>query len=200
MFFSTSTSYFHYIFRNRDPKDLLKARKNGPNFQTSKTTSTNVNTSTPTSYSNSSKTLKGPVTGKLHEALTRERTERNAITSCPGSRMNRFGGVFVVPSTVSVSTSTNSSSSNNSQGSGNGRISVPQIIRNPVALLNPELARPNIQKKRTRGSATFSKDSNNAVTKSSSFLSSAGAIIEQKAIYVLAEFLETFLSSGFRYY
>lgn len=183
-----------YFSRNRDPKELLKAKKNGPNFE-----STNQNHITTTSSSTTSLTTKKPVTGKLHDTLARERADRNAIVSCAGSRMNRFGGVFVVPSSVSsskISSDSSSLTTNNNNTKGQPS-SVSQIIRNPIALLNPEVARPNVQKKRTRGSTTFSKDSN-SITKSSSFMSSAGVVLEQKALYVLSEFLETFLSSGFR--
>jgi hypothetical protein len=105
--------------------------------------------------------------------------------------MNRFGGVFVVPSTVSTSETTS-----NANGSKSSRTSIPQIIRNPIALLKPEATRPQVNKKRTKRCFTNSTQLN-SVANATSFLSSSGGIDEQRALLVLADFLETFLSSGF---
>jgi hypothetical protein len=128
-----------------------------------------------------------PMNGKLHDALARERAERNSQALCAGNRMNRFGGVFVVPSSSPASSD------------GNGvpsRSKVPQIIRNPMALLKSEASRPQVNKKRTKRCFANSNQID-SIVKSSSFLSSAGGADEQRALLVLADFLETFLSSGF---
>jgi hypothetical protein len=104
--------------------------------------------------------------------------------------MNRFGGVFVVPSTVSTPLTTTDS------GSKPSRTSIPQIIRNPLSLLKPEATRPQVNKKRVK--RCFSNSNQiDSVMKASSFLSSTGGVDEQRALLVLADFLETFLSSGF---
>jgi hypothetical protein len=123
----SSRIVFSYFPRNRDPKAILKARQNLLN-------GTQPSNSTPPSARAGS--------GQLHNALIREKHERNS-SNFAGNRMNRFGGMFVVPSTVSSTTTDG--------------VSVPQIIRNPVALFKPECARANIQKKRAKRSFTFSK-------------------------------------------
>lgn len=123
--------------------------------------------------------------GKLKDTLARERAERNSNVYCAGNRMNRFGGVFVVPSCISSSSL-----------DGNSRTAVPQIIRNPQALLHPEISRPQVNKKRAKKSFA-NINSIDSVMNSSTLLSINGGIEEQKALLVLAEFLETFLSSGF---
>jgi hypothetical protein len=129
------------------------------------------------------------MSGKLHDALARERAERNSQALCAGNRMNRFGGVFVVPSSSPAP-------SDGSGASASSRTKVPQIIRNPMALLKSESSRPQVNKKRSKRCFANSNQID-SIVKSSSFLSSAGGADEQRALLVLADFLETFLSSGF---
>mmetsp|Transcript_7748 Transcript_7748/g.11504 ORF Transcript_7748/g.11504 Transcript_7748/m.11504 type:complete len:1128 (+) Transcript_7748:67-3450(+) len=169
----------YYLLRNRDPKDLV--RVNDLKEENIRHSAANKRRSS------------GPIAGKLHNALAREREERLSLTSgAAGNRMNRFGGVFRVPAVVA----------NSEPGSG-GSCRAPQLARDASALLDPsQIRRPQAMRRRTKSSCTFIQGTGQG-TDSKSFLvpslsgSTAEAQQERQVLRAIAGFMDTLMEAGF---
>jgi hypothetical protein len=137
--------------RHRDARDLVKLsgvdpKKSAPRKQPQGRASVGQRAGGPSA----------PVTGALHDALTRERAERlsSGGSGAAGARMNRLGGVLVLPASVMAQQGKPGEGSGAQEGAG--KRAVAQLVRDPRLLLDEgAFARPHANKKRSKANFTF---------------------------------------------
>lgn len=105
-----------------------------------------------------------------------------------GARMNRLGGVLVIPPSVK-----NVEGGSVEEG---GSAGVVQLVRDPRMILDEgSFARPHVQRKRSKANFTFTQDTSGGLPVAKS--SSARGEEERRVMWTLSSFLDTLLSSGF---
>lgn len=113
----------------------------------------------PPSHGRASNTHAGgiaaPVTGALHDALARERAQRLSTggSGVAGARMNRLGGLLVLPPPAISLGKTGEHSEGQEKTEKKG---VAQLVRDPRLLLDEgAFSRPHANKKRSKANFTF---------------------------------------------